>query len=92
MPTGRIKWFSDAKGYGFIETPEGDVFVHYSAIEMEGYKSLSEGQQVQFEVVQGPKGLQASKVIVKDTESAATAMDGSGASAKEGESASAVLE
>lgn len=63
MSTGRIKWFNDAKGYGFIETEEGkDVFVHYSAITMEGYKSLSEGQQVEFEVVEGPKGLQATNV------------------------------
>ena len=63
MPTGRVKWFNDAKGYGFIETEEGkDVFVHYSAITMEGYKSLAEGQQVQFEVVEGDKGLQATNV------------------------------
>lgn len=63
MPIGKVKWFNDAKGYGFIETEDGkDVFVHYSAIAMEGYKSLSEGQQVQFEVVEGAKGLQATNV------------------------------
>jgi len=62
--TGRVKWFSDAKGYGFIEQENGeDVFVHYSAIEGEGFKTLSEGQQVEFEVAQGPKGLQATRVV-----------------------------
>lgn len=64
MGTGRIKWFNDAKGYGFIESAEGkDVFVHYSSIQMDGYKSLAEGQEVEFEVVEGPKGLQASNVL-----------------------------
>ena len=63
MGVGRIKWFDDAKGYGFIESEEGkDVFVHYSSIQMDGYKSLAEGQQVEFELVEGPKGLQASNV------------------------------
>jgi len=65
MPIGKVKWFNDAKGYGFIETEDGkDVFVHYSAIAMEGYKSLSEGQQVQFEIVDGAKGLQATNVLL----------------------------
>jgi CspA family cold shock protein len=63
MATGRVKWFNDAKGYGFIAREDGpDVFVHYTAIQGEGFKSLSEGQQVEFEIVEGPKGLQASNV------------------------------
>ena len=63
MARGRVKWFSDQKGYGFITTDEGeDVFVHYSAIEGVGFKTLSEGQEVEFEVTQGPKGLQAQNV------------------------------
>jgi len=61
--TGRVKWFNTEKGYGFIEREGGDdVFVHFSAITMDGYKSLTEGQRVSFEVVQGDKGLQASNV------------------------------
>jgi CspA family cold shock protein len=62
---GKIKWFNDAKGYGFIEREEGDdVFVHFSAIVGEGFRTLSEGQEVEFEVVQGQKGPQAENVIV----------------------------
>lgn len=62
--TGKVKWFNDAKGYGFIERPEGDdVFVHFSAIEGSGFRSLSEGQEVEFEVVEGPKGKQAANVM-----------------------------
>lgn len=61
--TGKVKWFNDAKGYGFIERPGGDdVFVHYSAIQGTGFRSLSEGQEVEFEVVDGPKGKQAANV------------------------------
>jgi CspA family cold shock protein len=64
MPTGRVKWFNNAKGYGFIEREEGgDVFVHYSAIQGEGYKSLTQGQTVEFEVSDGQKGPQASNVL-----------------------------
>ena len=65
MPkTGRVKWFNENKGYGFIEQEDGeDVFVHYSAIQEDGFKTLAEGQEVQFEVVRGEKGLQAAKVI-----------------------------
>jgi CspA family cold shock protein len=63
MPTGTVKWFNDAKGYGFISQESGeDVFVHHSAIQMEGFRTLKEGQKVQFDVVQGPKGLQAANV------------------------------
>jgi CspA family cold shock protein len=60
---GTVKWFNDAKGYGFISRQSGeDVFVHFSAIQAEGYKSLNEGQAVEFEVTRGPKGLQAANV------------------------------
>ncbi|MBU1124776.1 MAG: cold-shock protein [Candidatus Omnitrophica bacterium] len=64
MARGSVKWFSDQKGYGFI-TPENgqDVFVHHSSIQGEGYKSLAEGQQVEFEIEQGPKGQQATNVV-----------------------------
>jgi len=62
--TGKVKWFNNAKGYGFIEYEAGgrDVFVHYSAIIEDGYKTLKEGQQVEFEITQGPRGPQAEKV------------------------------
>ena len=63
MEKGTVKWFNNNKGYGFIEREEGeDVFVHYSAINSEGFKSLSEGDAVEFEVTQGEKGPQASNV------------------------------
>ena len=62
---GTVKWFSNEKGYGFIARESGDdVFVHFSAITMDGYKSLTEGQKVEFEVVQGPKGAQAANVTL----------------------------
>lgn len=62
---GKVKWFNDTKGFGFIETQAGsDVFVHQSAIQSAGFRSLSEGQQVEFDVTQGPKGQQASNVRV----------------------------
>jgi CspA family cold shock protein len=64
LAEGTVKWFSNEKGFGFIEREGGDdVFVHFSAIGMEGYKSLTEGQKVSFEVVQGPKGAQAANVM-----------------------------
>ena len=63
MAVGTVKWFNADKGYGFIAPESGeDVFVHYSAIQMNGYRVLEEGQQVEFEVAQGPKGLQAANV------------------------------
>jgi len=64
MPIGTVKWFNDAKGFGFIE-PEGggdDVFAHFSAIQMEGFRTLKQGSKVQFEVVQGPKGQLAQNI------------------------------
>ncbi len=64
MSVGKVKWFNDSKGFGFIEQPSGeDVFVHFSVIEGEGFKSLDEGQDVEYEAVQGPKGLQATRVL-----------------------------
>jgi CspA family cold shock protein len=63
MEKGTVKWFNGSKGYGFISREEGeDVFVHYNAIEGDGYKSLDEGDEVQFELGEGPKGLQANNV------------------------------
>lgn len=64
MATGTVKWFNDAKGYGFI-TPEGggkDIFVHHTSIDMQGFRTLNEGEKVEFDLVNGPKGPQAEKV------------------------------
>jgi CspA family cold shock protein len=64
MPRGRVKWFNENKGYGFIEQEDGeDVFVHYSVIEMDGFRTLPEGAEVEFEMVAGEKGLQATRVV-----------------------------
>jgi CspA family cold shock protein len=63
---GTVKWFNAGKGYGFIEQEDGeDVFVHYSALQSEGFRSLAEGQRVEFSVEQGPKGLQATNVVAQ---------------------------
>jgi cold shock protein len=63
MAIGTVKWFNDAKGFGFISQEGGeDVFVHHTAIQMDGFRTLKEGERVQFEVTQGPKGLQAANV------------------------------
>ncbi len=66
MQSGKVKWFNDAKGFGFISPDDGssDVFVHFSVIKGDGFRSLAEGQAVEFEVEQGPKGLQATNVNV----------------------------
>ena len=65
MAKGQVKWFNEQKGFGFISRNDGnDVFVHFSAIKRDGFKSLNEGDEVEFEVSQGPKGLQASNVVV----------------------------
>ncbi len=62
--TGRVKWFNDSKGYGFIEQEGGrDIFVHYTAIQGDGFKTLAEGQKVEFEITEGAKGPQATKVV-----------------------------
>ena len=65
MKEGTVKWFNDAKGFGFIEQDNGsDIFVHYSAIKADGFKTLNEGARVQFEVVEGPKGPAAANVVL----------------------------
>ncbi|GAB2492050.1 cold shock protein CspA [Alkalibacterium psychrotolerans] len=67
MTIGTVKWFNNQKGYGFIQyNDEDDVFVHFTGIDMEGYKALNEGQKVEFDIVEGSRGPQATNVVVKD--------------------------
>lgn len=68
IATGTVKWFSNSKGYGFIAPDQGagDVFVHFSAISMDGYRTLRRGQKVQFELAEGPKGLLASNIMITE--------------------------
>ncbi|AOS97983.1 Cold shock-like protein CspD [Microbulbifer aggregans] len=72
MPTGTVKWFNNAKGYGFILADEGgeDLFAHYSAIQMEGYRTLKAGQQVSFDIIKGDKGYHAANISVGTSETA----------------------
>ncbi|TAN60266.1 cold-shock protein [bacterium] len=64
MPSGKVKWFNESKGFGFIEQDSGeDIFVHYTSISGDGFKTLKEGQRVEYEVTKGPKGLKAENVI-----------------------------
>ena len=73
MTTGTVKWFNNAKGYGFISPDEGgsDVFAHFTSIEMEGYRTLKQGQKVEFDLIDGPRGLQATKILLEASMSVA---------------------
>ncbi len=76
---GTVKWFNDAKGFGFINHEKGDVFVHFSAIEIDGFKTLKDGEEVQYELSEGPKGLNATKVMrlsAENMEDAASSVRG----------------
>jgi cold shock protein len=69
MATGTVKWFNDAKGFGFIEPETGgeDIFAHFSAIQMEGFRTLKQGERVRYELVQGPKGQLAHNIVAEET-------------------------
>ena len=75
MAKGKVKWFNNAKGYGFIlpESGEGDLFAHYSSIQMQGYKTLKAGQEVEFDVLEGPKGHHAVNIRYRSTDDEAEA-------------------
>lgn len=91
MSTGQVKWFNNAKGFGFILPDDGgdDLFVHYSAISMEGYKTLKAGQAVSFDVIEGPKGLHAANIVpVGDDKEAAKSDPGASDAAKSEEGTS----
>lgn len=77
MLRGTVKWFNNAKGYGFIEPQDdgGDVFVHFSAVQMDGFRTLAGGAEVRFEVVDGPKGRQAAKVVAHSDDAERTKTD-----------------
>lgn len=77
MQTGTVKWFNNAKGFGFIlpEGGGGDIFAHYSAIDMDGYKTLKAGQRVKYETVNGPKGLHATNIHAADTDQDSTSSE-----------------
>ena len=69
MQAGRVKWFNETKGFGFITTDEGaDIFVHYSDIQGDGFRTLGENEEVEFEIAEGPKGLKAVNVVKKESE------------------------
>lgn len=80
MPTGTVKWFNNAKGYGFILADEGgeDLFAHYSAIQMDGYRTLKAGQQVTFDIIKGDKGYHAANIVTGMTGESATEEKGCG--------------
>jgi len=82
MPSGTVKWFNDAKGFGFIQPDGGgpDAFAHFSTIQMEGFKTLKEGQRVEFELTQGPKGLMAANILSVKTEASSAAQPTEGTS------------
>ena len=84
MPSGTVKWFNDAKGFGFIQPDGGgpDAFAHFSTIQMDGFKTLKEGQRVEFELTQGPKGLMAANIQSMKTEANSAAQPSEGASAQ----------